>query len=98
MVSSHRSAYHDDEEGESDADSAETGEEELAEAQKRVRVEEVWRDMILTSNGRDKAFVRALSPFFLRRNANGITETNTIYPKAVPPLPPFPLLQPAVQA
>ena len=25
--------------------------------EKRVRMEEVWRDMLLTSNGRDKAFV-----------------------------------------
>lgn len=27
--------------------------------EKRVRREEVWREMFLTSNGRDKAFVRA---------------------------------------
>lgn len=45
-----------------DVDTAD-GEEEpdrVAEAVSRVRREDVWREMILTSNGRDKAFVRAL--------------------------------------
>lgn len=30
----------------------------LAKAKQRVRREDVWREMVLTSNGRDKAFVR----------------------------------------
>ncbi|KAJ7507582.1 hypothetical protein B0H11DRAFT_130965 [Mycena galericulata] len=34
----------------------EEGTEELRQAEARVRKEEVWRDMFLTSNGRDKAF------------------------------------------
>jgi len=50
-----------DEEGNDSAeetDSVEAGEEQMADAQRQVRTEDVWRDMILTSNGRDKAFVR----------------------------------------
>jgi hypothetical protein len=43
------------------ADTEEEGEDEdgkLQAAERRVRMEEVWREMFLTSNGRDKAFVR----------------------------------------
>jgi hypothetical protein len=36
----------------------EEGTEQLKQAELRVRKEEVWREMFLTSNGRDKAFVR----------------------------------------
>lgn len=32
--------------------------ERVTEAEKRVSRHEVWRDMLTTSNGRDKAFVR----------------------------------------
>lgn len=39
----------------------------MKEAQRPVRREEVWREMILTSNGRDKAFVRRLLFFVLLR-------------------------------
>ena len=41
-----------------ETDSVEAGEEQMADAQRQVRTEDVWRDMILTSNGRDKTFVR----------------------------------------
>lgn len=35
--------------------------EKVKEAEKKVLKEEVWREIILTSNGRDKAFVSAIS-------------------------------------
>ncbi|KAF7352932.1 hypothetical protein MVEN_01260500 [Mycena venus] len=38
-------------------DELEEGTEQLKQAEMRVRKEEVWREMFLTSNGRDKAFV-----------------------------------------
>jgi hypothetical protein len=34
-------------------------EEEVKMVEGKVRAEEVWREMFLTSNGRDKAFVRS---------------------------------------
>ena len=34
-------------------------EDRVKALEKRVRKEDVWREMFLTSNGRDKAFVRA---------------------------------------
>ncbi|KAJ7095224.1 hypothetical protein B0H15DRAFT_828565 [Mycena belliarum] len=37
-------------------DELEEGTEQLKQAEQRVRTEEVWREMFLTSNGRDKAF------------------------------------------
>lgn len=39
-------------------DELEEGTEQLKQAELRVRKEDVWREMFLTSNGRDKAFVR----------------------------------------
>lgn len=33
----------------------------MKEAERRIRPEEVWRDIVVTSNGRDKAFVRRQS-------------------------------------
>jgi hypothetical protein len=48
----------------------EEGTEQLKLAEMRVRKEEVWREMFLTSNGRDKAFVRpALIPLVCRRGS-----------------------------
>jgi len=35
-------------------------EEKVQDAEKRVTREEVWRDMVVTSNGRDKAFVSGI--------------------------------------
>lgn len=32
-------------------------EESVKSAERKIRKEEVWREMFLTSNGRDKAFV-----------------------------------------
>jgi hypothetical protein len=34
-------------------------EDQAKEAEYKIRKEEVWREMFLTSNGRDKAFVRS---------------------------------------
>jgi hypothetical protein len=47
-------------EGEEDSEDGEDDGEDLRlkEAEKRVRKEDVWREMMLTSDGRDKAFVR----------------------------------------
>lgn len=42
------------------------------EAERKIRKEDVWREMFLTSNGRDKAFVRAGYTPSLR----GITEAS----------------------
>lgn len=38
----------------------EEDDERMKEAERRIRHEEVWREIVLTSNGRDKAFVRQL--------------------------------------
>ena len=35
-------------------------EERVQHAEKRILKEEIWREMIVTSNGRDKAFVSLL--------------------------------------
>jgi hypothetical protein len=37
--------------------------EKVKAAEKKVLKEEVWREIILTSNGRDKAFVSAIASF-----------------------------------
>jgi len=42
-----------------DEEDDDDGEEKVKVAKGRVRREEVWRDMFLTSYGRDKAFVRS---------------------------------------
>lgn len=36
-------------------------EDRVKRLEKRVRKEEIWREMIVTSNGRDKAFVCVVS-------------------------------------
>jgi hypothetical protein len=43
-------------------------EEEAKVVEGKVRREEVWREMFLTSNGRDKAFVRSHCEYTYRRS------------------------------
>jgi hypothetical protein len=44
--------------------------EKAVQAAKRVRREHVWREMVLSSNGRDKAFVRMVTPTLFALLAN----------------------------
>ena len=53
----------------------------------RARVQEVWKEMFLTSNGRDKALVRAPSPMNLRPQADISVENHPILHPRIPPLP-----------
>jgi hypothetical protein len=68
------------------------GEDRAKPVEGKVRREEVWREMFLTSNGRDKAFVRcyrecntAISTFLF----NIMPETNAIFHPTIPPFPCF---------
>jgi hypothetical protein len=79
----------------------EEGTEQLKQAELRVRKEEVWREMFLTSNGRDKAFVRLplVSLGFLSSTLLFFhTETDTILAKSVSTFSHFAGDQPSVTA
>jgi hypothetical protein len=74
------------------ADDDEEDDDEEERVEDKIRREEVWREMFLTSNGRDKAFVRcyrecntAIGTFLF----NIMPETYTIFHPTVPPFPYF---------
>lgn len=57
----------------------EENDERMKEAEHRIRREEVWREMIRTSDGRDKAFVCSLHVPFDIELMCILTETNSIF-------------------
>ena len=75
---------HSDEE-----DIDEPEDEKLKVAETSVRREEVWRDLFLTSSGRDKAFVRHSYPRtrMLPSISSVAPETDTIFHTPVSSLP-----------
>lgn len=62
-------------------------EEKAKVAETRIRKEEIWREMFLTSNGRDKAFVRRpqFHTYVAFSKPAFILETDAILYTAVPP-------------
>lgn len=83
------SIYETKEEVQADDDAEDDDNEEetdkMKEAESRVRHEEVWREMFLSSNGRDKAFVRSnLYPRFVRLIPTPDIEIDTILYQNLP--------------
>ena len=72
------------------ADEPDDDDAETAAASKRVRREDVWREMIITSDGRDKAFVRnAFIPYSIPvlTVTPHPAETDTVYDTHVSAIP-----------
>lgn len=71
-----------------DAESVELDEEgdKVEAAEKRILKEEVWREMFLTSDGRDKAFASSFAILRLRYAYSNL-ETDTIFHPRVSPVP-----------
>lgn len=66
----------------------EEDDERMKEAERRIRHEEIWREIVLTSNGRDKAFVRQLYIYIILSLVilNDISENHSILNKSISPV------------
>lgn len=78
-----------------DAEEDEEEDEALKVAETRVRKEEVWRDLFLTSNGRDKAFVSLPPTKSCLTYLNLYLETNAIFYSPVSTLSHIGIYQPS---
>ena len=83
---------HDDHTEKVDIDENDFDEEEerVREVEKKVWKEDIWKEIILTSNGRDKALVSfERCTRFLTPSLQSQIETNTVFNTRIPSVPPL---------